>query len=346
MHNRSIPQPRVDSVLPADGIVVFDTECVVETDKFGLWRDHVANVLAVFDFDPAQDRPFRARMETLVVGGIKINRGDSSTSQWIRRPHHLSDGRQHLALYLGGSGSFRMMQGDVDTVQGPRHFALIDDSRPSEFHVECSIDDYGLVLCPDRLHAARGGARARPLPPFGPANSGMQLLRGYLDAVYAAGFSAAELRAQDTLERHLLDLIVLGLAPSDDAAHVARHRGLKAARVQAILEKIETRYREPGISSKAIAAELHISQRYLHELLEERELTFSHLVLERRLDRAFAMLRDPSHDRLHIGQIAYDCGFNDLSYFNRRFRARFGDTPGGIRAAHSSAAAAIAYLTA
>jgi AraC-like DNA-binding protein len=328
---RSAPQPRVESVPPQDALVVFDTDCVTENDKFGLWRDHVANVLAVFDFDPAEDRRFHARMETLSIGSIKIIRGDSSTSQWIRRPNHLHDGREHLALYLGGSGSFRMMQDGIDTVGAPRHFALIDDSRPSEFHVECSLEDYGLTICPDLLHAARGGGKAMPLPKHGPANGGLLLLRGYLDAIYAAFSSTAGLPLEKKLEQHLLDLIILGLAPTPDAAHIARHRGLKAARVRAIMAKIESRYQEPGINAKAIAGELNISQRYLHELLGERGLTFSHLVLEKRLDHAFAMLRDPAHDILRIGQIAYACGFNDLSYFTRRFRARFGDTPGGAR---------------
>ncbi|MFN0193779.1 MAG: helix-turn-helix domain-containing protein [Aestuariivirga sp.] len=337
MNLSSMPQPRAASVPHTDALVVFDTERVDENDRFGLWRDHVANVLAVFDFDPAEDRPFHARMETLNIGGIKINRGDSSTSHWIRRPHHVSDGRCHTALYLGGSGSFRMMQGGIDTVGGPNHFALIDDSRPSEFHVECSIDDYGLAVCPDLLHAARGGNQASPLPPHGPANAGLQLLRGYLDAIYAAPFAAADVRLEKRLEQHLLDLIVLGLAPTPDAAHAARHRGLKAARTQAILAKIESRYLEPGINAKTIASELNISQRYLHQLLDERGLTFSHLILEKRLDRAFALLRDPAQDALRIGQIAYACGFNDLSHFTRTFRVRFGETPGGVRAGHPQA---------
>jgi AraC-like DNA-binding protein len=32
-----------------------------------------------------------------------------------------------------------------------------------------------------------------------------------------------------------------------------------------------------------------------------------------------------------ISDIAFDCGFNDLSYFNRSFRRRFGLTPSAAR---------------
>jgi AraC-like DNA-binding protein len=32
-----------------------------------------------------------------------------------------------------------------------------------------------------------------------------------------------------------------------------------------------------------------------------------------------------------VSDIAFDCGFNDLSYFNRCFRRRFGLTPTAAR---------------
>src|SRR5262249_44100849 len=32
-----------------------------------------------------------------------------------------------------------------------------------------------------------------------------------------------------------------------------------------------------------------------------------------------------------ITSVAFDAGFGDLSYFNRTFRRRFGDTPSGVR---------------
>jgi AraC-like DNA-binding protein len=33
-----------------------------------------------------------------------------------------------------------------------------------------------------------------------------------------------------------------------------------------------------------------------------------------------------------VGEIAYACGFNEVSYFNRRFRRRFGVSPTQYRA--------------
>jgi AraC-like DNA-binding protein len=51
--------------------------------------------------------------------------------------------------------------------------------------------------------------------------------------------------------------------------------------------------------------------------------------LELRLRKAADLLARASERR--ISDIAFDCGFNDLSYFNRCFRRRFGLTPTAAR---------------
>jgi len=56
-------------------------------------------------------------------------------------------------------------------------------------------------------------------------------------------------------------------------------------------------------------------------------VTLSERVLELRLQKARAMLSDARNDRMKVSDIALACGFNEVSYFNRRFRARFGCSP-------------------
>ena len=43
---------------------------------------------------------------------------------------------------------------------------------------------------------------------------------------------------------------------------------------------------------------------------------------------------------LKVAAIAYDCGFGDLSHFNRAFRRRFGETPRAVRGAGETLPAA------
>jgi hypothetical protein len=59
--------------------------------------------------------------------------------------------------------------------------------------------------------------------------------------------------------------------------------------------------------------------------------SFTQHVLERRLERAAALLRDPRWRHRRIADVAAEAGFTDLSYFNRAFRRRFGVTPSDVR---------------
>jgi AraC-like DNA-binding protein len=90
---------------------------------------------------------------------------------------------------------------------------------------------------------------------------------------------------------------------------------------------------DPKLTAPAVAARLGITPRYLRKLLEETGKSFSEHLLDKRLERAAQLLRDPRQHEARIAAIAYASGFNDLSYFNRVFRRRYGLTPSGMRAA-------------
>jgi AraC-like DNA-binding protein len=70
----------------------------------------------------------------------------------------------------------------------------------------------------------------------------------------------------------------------------------------------------------------------VHLLLEDTGKSFTRHVLERRLDNATALLRDPQWRDRKITDVAVAVGFSDLSYFNRTFRRHFGVTPSDVRA--------------
>ena len=123
------------------------------------------------------------------------------------------------------------------------------------------------------------------------------------------------------------DLIVLALGARGEVAEVAAERGLRAARQRELIAVIEKRFAEPSLSITTIADTLHLSRRYASDLLLEGGATFSERVLELRLQKARAMLSDVRYDDTKVSDIAFACGFNEVTYFNRRFRAHFGCSP-------------------
>jgi AraC-like DNA-binding protein len=83
----------------------------------------------------------------------------------------------------------------------------------------------------------------------------------------------------------------------------------------------------PGLSPQFVAEHFGLSVRTLHLRFKEIEQTFGRWLLETRLDACSKALKDPLQRTRNISEIAYSCGFNDLSHFNKNFRARFNMTP-------------------
>jgi AraC-like DNA-binding protein len=132
---------------------------------------------------------------------------------------------------------------------------------------------------------------------------------------------------------HLLDLVGAALGPTAEAAAIVAKRGVKAARVRAILGEMARRFSDPDFDLDRIARTLGLSRRYIQQLLEETGKSFVEHLVERRLERSFAMLTDRRCLHLAIIDIAFAAGFGDVSNFNRVFRRHFGETPSSVRAA-------------
>ena len=176
--------------------------------------------------------------------------------------------------------------------------------------------------------AARfAGAPLRLVPA---PTAALQLLASYLRGALSGSALSSGLLA-DAVVSHAIELITLSLDPVSAATPLASVPGVRAARLAAIKADIERHITDGSLSVAALAARHHISERYLHKLFEDEELTYSRFVLDRRLALAYRKLRQPRADGRTISSIAHDTGFGDLSYFNRTFRRRYGITPSDAR---------------
>jgi AraC-like DNA-binding protein len=131
---------------------------------------------------------------------------------------------------------------------------------------------------------------------------------------------------------HVHDLAAMVLGCSHDAREIAKRRGVRAARLRALKADVRNTVHAQDLSIAAVAKRHGVSPRYVQMLFDLDGTTFSEFVLSERLSRAHRLLVDPRYLHLKVSEIAYSAGFSDLSYFNRTFRLRFGDTPSGVRA--------------
>ncbi len=153
---------------------------------------------------------------------------------------------------------------------------------------------------------------------------------GYLGEAFEPSFSGGG-PATELYGEHLIDLIALALGAEGEARELVEQRSVGHIRRTAILREIEKRVADRGLTANSIAGVMGITPRYVRLLLEPTGRSFSEHLLEKRLERAANLLRDPRQRSRRISAIAFECGFDDVSYFNRTFRKRYGATPTDMR---------------
>ena len=162
-------------------------------------------------------------------------------------------------------------------------------------------------------------------------HSAVSVLAGYCERVLSAESFAPPLASLASAQ--LRELAAHILNPASDIAREAPYGGLKAARLKAVLHAVAANLRDPALSAASVGSLLGVTPRYVQQLLDGAGLSFSQHVRDARLDAARRLLNDPGPTHLRVTDVALAVGFQDISYFNRAFRRKFGETPSAVRRA-------------
>jgi AraC-like DNA-binding protein len=131
------------------------------------------------------------------------------------------------------------------------------------------------------------------------------------------------------------DLLGALLAPADRWP-VSCHADKLFARIRGV---IKDGFADPDFGPGEVAAEAGISLRYLQKLFTERGSTCCECIYSLRLDHAAQLLRRRAslNTNQPLSEIAFACGFRDYTHFARKFRHRFGRSPGASAGGHGRA---------
>ena len=160
--------------------------------------------------------------------------------------------------------------------------------------------------------------------------AGLRLLRKYLEVV-ANDEALAEPSSQRLIVSHLYDLAALALGARSDGKALAESGTVRSVRLAAIKADIVANLHDGDLNANIVAMRNRMSVRYLHKLFQNEGITYSEFVLDQRLARAYDILKSPLRSPRAISAVAYELGFNDVSYFNRAFRRRYRATPSDVR---------------
>jgi AraC-like DNA-binding protein len=310
-------------------IARFSTDSYPAHERVDAWSEALGRHCGVrIDLDPRSAQDFRSSAKIARISTLGLIEGSTSparqansrgsivnddvtfagvmTSRWgtsqLGRSHDLHPGDWSL-----------LSNGDVSVITIPEECRYLAFSVPRAA-IKPLVPDIGTMF-------------ARRIPASSPA---LQMLVRYLDLAQRDNVvTTPELAA--AFADHVCDLLAFALGPTGDAAEQARTRGLPAARLQAMKDDIADNLGRPELSVHTIAARHGVSIRYVQRVFEESGLTFTAYLTEQRLAAAYKALRRRAPADVPVSTIAYDCGFADVSHFNRVFRQRFGCTPTDVR---------------
>ena len=288
------------------------------------WRNVVRSICGRYTPDGIEPKTFSGRARARSVCGLRAV-DLSCNALRLERTHQdvRADAVDHYYAIFQITGQSRIIQNDRITELTVGDAALVDAARPVTYVSEKGSDHWASLQLPrrslvshlglePRCPARRSGAAARPL---------RQLLQDGVEDEQSMSVSA-----NVYMRLAFYDLLGALFAPSGPE-DTSLHTDKLFAR---LCDIIKERFADPDFGPCEVAVEARISLRYLQKLFTARNSTCSHFIYSVRLDHAVRLLERRSFLKTSqpISEIAYASGFGDYTNFIRKFRRRFGHTPG------------------
>jgi AraC-like DNA-binding protein len=275
------------------------------------------------------DGAVHARMEVWDFGNATIFTQRSSGIRLLRTAKLArQDGMPVIALSVQQRADGRIEQHSRQRVVPPGELLVVDLSGPYDFSwsgdggagcLQIPYDHLGLPL--DVVRRAAFEVAASPL--YAMVTAHIAQLTRDPSGITGDAASATAAAASIDLARALLVSTV--------------HSGKHARQVfaETLLTRIRTFARlhlaDPDLVPATIAAAHNISLRQLYKLCADADLSLEQWIINERLQRVRQELTRPDRRHVPIGAIARGWGFRDPTHFTRRFKARYGVTPGQWR---------------
>lgn len=295
-------------------------------EQFEVWGQVVDSVFAA-----ASLRRLEGASSPSFASACQARRIGDLTLAWIHAsPHAVTRSAQHVRripgevyfLNLTMRGQATSAQGGRQTPTSPGELVIIDSDRPFELAFGTEFEQLCLTI-PKALidHRLASPEIATALTLCTQSAAG---------AVVASALRALADQRKAVTAREALavsESIAALVATAVSEATLIGSDSHRELLTQGIIDEIERSLPDVDLTPAVVARRVSISVSYLTKLLHCRGTTFGHLLLERRLERAWALLDPACGDGRTVTAIAASCGFRDSAHFARTFRARFGCTP-------------------
>lgn len=267
------------------------------------------------------ERDLRAQSATLRLGDLGISRicsNRATVHRWTSGSDPIESGRVKLHIQINGVSTTTQRGRTVALSKGEGTFVLSDE--PYEMDISDRNEMFVIEFSPATRHLgtiAPGGTIDRGSPVNG-------LLRDMMHSLFRQRWD--EDRDSDTisaLAESVMPLVslLLGSAPVPEAREQSDLR-------RQILAYIDSNISDSALRTGRIAGSLGVLPRDVQAVFSELATTPTAYIIDRRLSLAAQRLSQSDSLQPGLTTLACDLGFSDAAHFCRRFKSRFGISPG------------------
>jgi AraC-like DNA-binding protein len=309
-------------------MINWSTDGIPPRERFDYWREVVCKTVFDVSTESQSDR-FSARINGRSVGDVRFVSFDCTGHEIVRNWRQIESKPEDyyvVTLHLRGRSQFS--QGNETMSLRPSEIAIVDGRLPFRITFSDVVSRAVAVIPHAKLDGRAPWLKSRPRRKIAPVSEFADMARQHLRMLASEDNDLSD--SQSTmLTDNLCNL--LALATRDTAPN----RLEPSLMLEGILAYCKQNLHNMDLKPQLVAARFGISVRTLHLRFEELGHTFGRWLLENRLEASSKALREPEQRTASISQIAYGTGFNDLSHFNRTFRARYGVSPSQWRSTPS-----------
>ncbi len=274
--------------------------------------------------------PFKADLALNVLPGLSIVEGTLHGTRTCRTKQLAEDGTDDALLMISLRGPHLIEQFGREVVLGDGDAVLVSGSDRSCFTHRPPGELLALRLPKTRVKGMLRVDHSLYMQRIPAGVAALRLLRNHVKQSWARDV-VTDVSLIRLLSEQITDLMAATVGATNDAAEGGNASGLRAARLSLVKREVMLRLQDPGLSVGQLSKHFRCSERSLQRLFELDGQSFSHFVLQKRLALAHRMLSNPVLRAEKISSVAYDCGFSDVSYFNRAFRRAYGSAPSLVR---------------
>jgi len=290
------------------------------------WREGICRGFCRLDVGPAGDDRIDCDNEFVLLHSVAIATPRGNSARFARTRPLLDDGCDDLVLISATRGNVRVTQQSktIDLTAGQMCL--------TEMNVVGAVDlnptaGFTTTRFPrSLLLQVAPSAETQIARPPGNDRALSLMIERYAALCTEIG-GDLDMHGQKAAAQHLADLVGHFIGTNGDDKALVWQRGVSAARLNLLKADILKHLDDTDLTLETVARANGLSERQVQSMFAAADTTFSEFVVEQRLLLARRLLLHESARRRKISDIAFTVGFNDLSYFHRTFKKRFGVTP-------------------